>query len=588
MFGFFDVLCFACYNGSKDSFGGIDMLYPITNDKRLTISLNGLWKFKFVDQHYVPDRPLKDFRLMAVPGSYNDLMTTLEERDYVGSVCYEHEITVPKRNGIWHLRVGAAPHHAKVYINGKLLSEHEGGYLPIDIALPDGINQFRISIILDNRLTLDSFPMGEIIQKDGKEIQSINFDFYNYIGLHRNVFIYQIPHQHIRDIIVKSDLKDQQGLLSYEILTDDDILSITLIDPQGKKVGKLKNKKDVFIIKKPFLWDIGKGNLYTLDVKTAHDHYTLTCGIRKVEIIDHKLFLNHREIYLRGFGMHEDHITIGKGSLSSHNLKDFELLKWIHANSFRTSHYPYDEEMYDLADQYGILVINEIPAVGLNFWSPRAVFNDQTVGKQSLEYYKNMFDELIARDQNHPSIIMYSLANEANTHEENAVSYFTEIVHHARTKTDLPLMIVEYVSAEQNKVAQLFDVVGLNRYMAWYSDFGDLSVIEKDLTKAIQDYLIKFSKPVVITEFGADTIAGFHSLPSLAFSEEYQDDFITKYLDTIEKIDGVIGTHLWNFADFQTKQGLTRIIGNKKGVFTRDRQPKMVAHTLKKRWEIKK
>lgn len=561
------------------------MLYPMTNEKRLAISLNGLWKFKFVSDDYIPEKPLKDFRLMAVPSSYNDLMTTLEERDYVGCVCYEYELSVPLKNGSWHLKVGAAPHHTKVYLNGLFLTDHEGGFLPIDVQLPSGLKRYRISIILDNRLNLNSFPMGEIIQKDGKDVQSINFDFCNYIGLHRNVFLYHLPKNPIKDIIIKSDVVQKDGFLSYEVITSGNIISITLVDPQGKKVGKRSNNKDTFIVKKPYLWDIGQGHLYSLEVKTSTDIYTLKCGIRKVEIIDNSLYLNHKKIFLKGFGMHEDHITIGKGSLSSHNLKDFELLKWIHANSMRTSHYPYDEEMYDLADHYGILVINEMPAVGLNFWSPRIVFDEHTVGKTSIENYKKIFDELISRDQNHPSIIMYSLANEANTHEVNALSYFTDIIQHARSKTELPLMIVEYVKAQDNQVAHLFDVIGLNRYMAWYSDFGDLSVIEKELTKTIQDYVLKFNKPLMITEFGADTISGLHSLPSLAFSEEYQDDFIKKYLDTIENIDGVIGTHLWNFADFQTKQGLTRIMGNKKGVFTRDRQPKMVAHSLRKRWE---
>lgn len=90
---------------------------------------------------------------------------------------------------------------------------------------------------------------------------------------------------------------------------------------------------------------------------------------------------------------------------------------------------------------------------------------------------------------------------------------------------------------------------------------------------------------MMLTEFGADTVMGLHQLPSVAFSEEFQVELIEAYKKVIEKLDFIIGEHVWNFADFQTKQGLTRINGNKKGVFSRDRQPKMVAHFLRKAWE---
>ncbi|HPG43107.1 MAG TPA: glycoside hydrolase family 2 TIM barrel-domain containing protein, partial [Acholeplasmataceae bacterium] len=190
----------------------------------------------------------------------------------------------------------------------------------------------------------------------------------------------------------------------------------------------------------------------------------------------------------------------------------------------------------------------------------------------------------VERDKNHPSVIMYSLANEANTHEEHALDFFEGAFAHARQLTDLPLMIVEYVSAEVNRVAHLADVIGINRYHGWYTDFGDLSVIDAQIKNSINSYVDKFQKPVVLTEFGADTIAGLHTLPAQAFSEEFQNEFIETYLNAIENLSGCVGTHLWNFADFQTKQGLTRVNGNKKGVFTRNRQPKWIAHTLRKRW----
>ena len=165
--------------------------------------------------------------------------------------------------------------------------------------------------------------------------------------------------------------------------------------------------------------------------------------------------------------MHEDHITLGRGANSALNLRDFKLLQWINANSFRTSHYPYDEEMYYLADKLGILVINEIPAVGMNFWSSTAVFADNVVNDETKEIHMSQLTELVNRDKNHPSVIMYSVANEANTHEGGAFNYFKDIFSHTRSLTDLPIMIVEWVGAKENKVAQLADVIGLNRYIGW-------------------------------------------------------------------------------------------------------------------------
>ncbi len=566
------------------------MLYPVNNQKRFTQSLNGLWHFSFVENDYLPTYPLKNPRLMGVPGSFNDIVTDIKEREYVGKVCYERMLSLQeiKTSDRWSIRIGAATHHADVYLDGIFVSDHEGGYLPFDVEIKDPKEAMRLSIILDTRLGFQSFPMGEIKHTEHGDKQLIYFDFFNYIGLHRNVFLCRTAAKYIGDIIVKTKHNHDNATVIYEIMTNDTIEKIDVIDPNGKLVATAQNPQGEIQIKDPILWDIHQGNLYQFCVTTSHDYYEQTFGIREIEIKNEQIYLNHRPIFLKGFGMHEDYETLGKGSNSLVHLRDFELLKWIGANSFRTSHYPYDEEIYDLADRYGILIIDEMPAVGLNFWDPRPVFVKERVNEKSLLVYKNQLSELIKRDKNHPSVIMYSLANEANTHEEGAVKFFEEAFAHARNLTDLPLMIVEYVSADINRVAHLADVIGINRYHGWYTDFGDLSVINSQIKHSVNSYVEKYHKPVILTEFGADTLAGLHTLPAQAFSEEYQNEFIESYLDAVENLKGLAGTHLWNFADFQTKQGLTRVNGNKKGVFTRNRQPKWVAHTLRKRWNQSK
>jgi beta-glucuronidase len=568
------------------------MLRPMTNPFRTAISLNGIWNFAVVGDDYVPELPLKNPRKVAVPASYNDLFTDSAIRDHVGVVCYERLFSVPKtlEKREIRLRIGAAGNRAIIYLDGMLQNAHLGGFLPIDLLIPSLFavkEEVRLSILIDNRLDMESLPIGEVVLEQGKPVQKSNHDFFNYAGIHRDVVLYSRPSISVQDVTIKTKGHGKTAKVFYEVETRSSSVSVKVLNPAGETVAEGHGASGELVIPNPLLWDIGQGNLYTLVVKTPHDMIKERFGIRDIEVKKDQFLLNGKPVYFKGFGMHEDHVTIGKASLAAHNIRDFELLSWMHANSFRTSHYPYSEEMLDLADEYGILVIDELPAVGLNFWSSRQVFVKGTVDEVTAQTHKNQIGELIRRDKNHPSVVMLSLANEANTHEAGALDYFKPVFEHARSMTKLPLMIVEWVGAAENKVAQLADVIGLNRYIAWYTDLANLSVVEAKLTQDFKAYHDKFQKPMILTEFGADTISGFHQLPATMFSEEFQVEFLQTYQAVIQKIPYVIGEHVWNFADFQTKQGLQRFGGNKKGVFTRDRQPKMAAHWLRQSWTEK-
>ena len=145
-----------------------------------------------------------------------------------------------------------------------------------------------------------------------------------------------------------------------------------------------------------------------------------------------------------------------------------------------------------------------------------------------------------------------------------------------------------FASSEKNS-GILPDVICLNRYYGWYYvQHGDTEEIGGLLKKELQTYYERYDKPIMLTEYGADTIEGLHTLPSESFSEEYQVETIEEYSKVFDELEYFIGEHVWAFADFKTKQGLTRIRGNRKGVFTKDRQPKMIAHYLKRRWKDKK
>ena len=132
------------------------------------------------------------------------------------------------------------------------------------------------------------------------------------------------------------------------------------------------------------------------------------------------------------------------------------------------------------------------------------------------------------------------------------------------------------------------DMVAFNKYFSWYQDTGHLELVTQQMEQKILGWKERFpDKPLFITEYGADTIAGMHTLPSFVFTEDYQFELMRnhfKAFDAAREKGGFIGEMIWNFADFMTKQEITRVGGNKKGIFTRERQPKASAHLMRRRY----
>ena len=131
------------------------------------------------------------------------------------------------------------------------------------------------------------------------------------------------------------------------------------------------------------------------------------------------------------------------------------------------------------------------------------------------------------------------------------------------------------------------DVLMLNRYYGWYVNTGDLAAAEKAWQAELEAWATE-GKPIIITEYGADTVAGLHSVAPVPWTEEYQVEYLEMNHRVFDRVDAVVGEHVWNFADFATQQGVRRVDGNKKGVFTRQRQPKAAAHLLRERWTNQK
>ncbi|RKY81418.1 hypothetical protein DRQ11_15455 [candidate division KSB1 bacterium] len=210
--------------------------------------------------------------------------------------------------------------------------------------------------------------------------------------------------------------------------------------------------------------------------------------------------------------------------------------------------------------------------------------NPQQATKRTLEVHKQQMRELVERDRNHPSVIMWSVGNEPQANTEEADRYFKEVADLARKLDDTrPITVVSWM-IDDDRIFKHFDVVCVNRYHGWYDRHGQLNAAVEHLRSELEKLYRFQRKPIIVSEFGADSVAGLHSDPPEMFTEEYQAQFIRRYLEVFRKLPYIVGEHIWNFADFKTSQGIHRVFLNRKGVFTRDRQPKLAAHVLKKLW----
>ncbi|TMR94137.1 beta-glucuronidase [Nonomuraea basaltis] len=582
------------------------MVKPRSTPTRELVNLDGLWRFSVAGTQPWTG-PLDTTLEAAVPASYNDLFTDSAIRDHVGWVWYQRQVRVPRG---WAgervvLRVDAATHQGQVYVDDVLVAEHVGGYTPFEADITEHVRagqEFRLTIGVNNELTDTTIPPGTItVTADGRRRQTYLHDFYNYAGLARSVWLCSRPAVHVEDITIVTGLDETIGTVEYSIRTSAPApVRVRALDAAGAEVAAADGANGILRIDEVALWRPGAAYLYDLLVEVLDgdqviDSYTEPFGVRTVEVRGTQFLINGEPFYFTGFGKHEDTPVRGKGHDNAYLVHDFQLMDWIGANSFRTSHYPYAEEVMDFADRHGIVVIDETAAVGLNLAvaagltgaPPRPTFSPETFGEATREAHAQAIRELIARDKNHPSVVMWCIANEPASNEDGAREYFEPLVELTR-KLD-PTRPVSYAAVifathENDRLADLFDVLCINRYYGWYIATGDLATAETYLEHDLRGWAEKFGKPIMMSEYGADTMPGLHSVWDTPWTEEYQQAYLEMHHRVFGRIEAFIGEHVWNFADFQTSHGIHRVDGNKKGVFTRDRRPKAAAHALRARW----
>ena len=508
------------------------------------------------------------------------------------------------------LRFGSITHRAIVFCNGVEVARHEGGFLPVvadvtDVVRCGAVN--RVCIWVNNDLNESTLPCGtHNVLSSGRKIVKPYFDFFNYSGIQRSVYLVMLPAESIQDYEVSYTLDGADAQVDYKVFCEGaGEISVQLLDAENKLVAEANGAESALCVQNAHLWQVRNAYLYTIVITLKKDglpvdEYRERIGIRTVEIRGTKILINGKSVYLKGFGKHEDFDILGRGFNWAVAKRDFECMKWTDANCFRTSHYPYAEEWYQMADEEGFLIIDEVPAVGMM----RSTHNFAAAGTGQYTYFfeaptvpellKNHIQqvkEMMARDKNHPSVFAWSLFNEPETTSEYAKDYFTKVFETARTldPQNRPLTgAFEKNSApDKCRCYQLCDFICLNRYYGWYISGGaEMEEAEVKFRAEMDKWAAKkLNVPFVFTEFGTDTLATEHKLPAIMWSQEYQNEYLAMNFSVFDSYDFVQGELVWNFADFQTSEGVMRVNGNKKGIFTRQRQPKDAAFTFKKRWE---
>jgi beta-glucuronidase len=575
-------------------------LYPRMSAFRQRLDLSGFWDFRFdPEDEGEPSgwsEGLIGHRPIAVPASWNDQFEGW--RDYLGRAWYQTRFDLP-----WgwlgrriRLRFGSVNYLTEAWLNGVPLGRHEGGHLPFEFdATPQVRPEDNLLVVrVDGELAPDRVPPGNI-PSDPRDVPHPNFpetsfDFFPFCGIQRPVMLYATPHDAVVDLALATEIEDGDGLVHVSVgrTAAEAATARLILRGHGAQVTEEvqfsgETAEAQLRVPQAALWSSASPNLYELTLELvrngeAFDSYSLPVGIRTVSVEGDSLLLNGSPIRLTGFGRHEDFPVSGRGLVPAVITKDYALMEWVGANSFRTSHYPYSDEMMDLADRLGFLVIDETPAVGL-FFAEEGL-------KRRLALCRQSTQELIDRDRNHPSVIMWSLANEPMSTRPGHTEFFRFLYDLAKSRDSTrPVTIASRPEVDEGSF-EFCDVVCINRYYGWYTELGQLDAARRALSAELDGLHERYPKPFVLTEFGADALTGCHAQPPEMFSEEYQAEMLSCYIEVLDSKPFVVGQHVWNLCDFKTGQGVRRPGGmNLKGVFTRDRRPKLAAHRLRELWK---
>lgn len=477
---------------------------------------------------------------LTVPGDWNT------QRDelflYEGSIWYRKTFTPPRMESGQRsfIYFGAANYRADVYLNGEKLGTHVGGFTPFHFEVTGKLKPQNNSLVVkvNNRRERDGVP-------------ALNIDWLNYGGLTRSVRLLVTPAMFIRDYQIQLD-DHRTTHISGKVMLDgaSEGQEVRVSLPElGINETVRANAEGVARFQTRALgaqlWSPESPRMYQLLIRSGNDRITDEVGLRQIETQGQRLLLNGRPIFLRGISMHDEYAVTGGGRVRSVQ-EAREQLQWaseLGANFVRLAHYPHSEATVRLADQLGIMLWSEIPV----YWG---------INWESEETYRNaqrQLTEMIQRDKNRASVIIWSLGNEAAVREERNV-FFSRLAQHARSLDNTRLLTASmerrYDPEDPERIivddplAEILDIISVNQYIGWYDGTPEkLSRVS---------WHIPYDKPVLISEFGAGAQQGLQGDSTTLWTEAYQAELYRKTLEMIDQIDGYVGTSPWVLTDFRS------------------------------------
>jgi beta-glucuronidase len=574
-------------------------------DRRSVISLNGEWHY-LVDQPparglYTADGKIRDngYALnshpninggphndeydfataptLKVPGDWNTQDPTLFR--FEGVVWYQRDFDFqPKANTRTFLHIGAANYKSFVWINQKRICDHEGGFTPFDCevtALLKAGSNFVV-IAVDSTREIDGIP-------------SVGIDWFNYGGLTRDVSLVTLPPQFIDDYDVHlkhestfsvADANTLAGYVHVEGAAAGTPVTLRIpeagvdttlkIDSEGRAAFDVKASKLE-------LWSPQTPKLYKVELVSGQDALTDDIGFRDIRVDGTRILLNGKAIFLQGANMHaEAPYRTGRACTDEDVKNIFDFLKDLNANFVRLAHYPHDERMERTADRQGIMVWSEIP-----LWQHISFDKPEVYAKAVY-----MLNEMIRRDRNKASVILWSVSNET-PNNPTRTQFLSNLANEAR-KLDSTRPITSALIGPHPKGNEMvqddpfvdaLDVVGQNEYVGWY----DMRPEDADNIKWTLP-----QKPILISEFGAEAKQGNHGGKDQRWAEEQQVNVYEHQFVMINKIPQVRGLIPWILMDFRSPgRNIPKLQDgfNRKGLLAEDGKKKQAFYLFQKAYK---
>ncbi|MFW9819295.1 MAG: glycoside hydrolase family 2 protein [Candidatus Thorarchaeota archaeon] len=552
-----------------------------------TISLSGKWKCKpdysnlgVAYEWYSPNNyALIDNSLIYIniPKSFN-LLKDFESFEGIFWHFYEFDLDESIKNieFDYKLRFKGSNYNTKVWLNGHSLGEHDGGFTPFYFDINGIIKQTKNLIVVrtDNTRRIGQIP-------------SISFDWFNWGGIYREIDILILNKERIDNVIIKTHLltRKKSKLEIFFRKLGEFPIQWKILDTDNKTVlfkGKILESDDQNLIEitfdDPKLWSPEDPNLYFLrfyNNNSGVQKETLIkthFGIREIDISGTYIYLNKRRIFLKGVSLHEENMPHGRTIPYEKRKEDIENIKSIGFNALRTAHYSHDEDLIDIADKVGLLILEEIPVYQHCNFKNANTYN----------IAEKMLKELIQRDINHPSVIWWSVGNELPLHQRRAGKFTKKLMNFARRLDDSRIVTCVSRKLLPDLTRKYVDVATINTYFGWYYGHENMISLLLDLIRTPV-----FNKPWICTEFGAGAKYGYHEdwKKQVKYSEERQLQILEHTIKTINSKNFFAGWFIWIYRDFKSPKRINKFQKgyNRKGIVSGEaNEKKLIYYRLPK------